>query len=72
MSSERTYRRKIAQLQGMIADMLWVQPSYNGSPSCAYCGEQRHLHTEHCAATKLVAEKWPEADRVRLGSIEED
>lgn len=67
--SPRTYQRRIQALQKMIAEMLWVQPTYNGSPSCAYCGEQQHLHRNHCAASQLVATRWPEDDLVRQNAV---
>lgn len=67
--SIRSYQREIAALKEMVASMLWVQPSYNGSPSCSYCGQQQHLHTDHCAASKLVADKWPDDDIVRAKAV---
>lgn len=42
MKSVRTYQRQIKHLRQLIADMQWVQPTYNGSQSCSGCGEQRH------------------------------
>jgi hypothetical protein len=69
--SARSYQRDIVRLQLMIADMLWVQPTYNGSPSCSFCGEQEHLHAKHCEATRLVAKKWPESDLRRQYAVKE-
>lgn len=40
--SIRTYQREIARLKQIIADMQWVQPTYNGAESCAACGNMRH------------------------------
>lgn len=71
MKSIRSYQREIKQLREMVASMLWVQPSYNGSPSCAFCGIQQHHHEEHCDASALVAKHWPEDDAVRQRAVEE-
>lgn len=38
----RTYQRRIAKLRAALEITEWVQPSYNGSPSCSYCGNQQH------------------------------
>ena len=46
----RTYQRRIRRLRQMLADVEWVQPTYNGSPSCSYCGNQQHWgHATDCA-----------------------
>ena len=66
----RSYQRELAKLRSLITQMLWVQPSYNGSPSCAFCGQQQHLHRDHCQASKLVATWWPEEDLVRQRAVE--
>ena len=50
----RTYQRRIKRLIEIIDSMQWVQPTYNGSPSCAYCGEQKHLHTQNCEVSRLL------------------
>jgi hypothetical protein len=68
--SIRSYQRELATLREMIASMLWVQPTYNGSPSCAYCGEQQHLHKTHCKATKLVATWDLSSDEIRQRAVE--
>jgi lipopolysaccharide biosynthesis regulator YciM len=67
--SVRSYQRELKILREMVASMLWVQPTYNGNPSCSYCGEQQHNHTQHCAATKLVAEHYPAEDEIRLRAV---
>lgn len=67
--SVRSYQREIRALKHMIASMLWVQPGYNGSPSCSYCGEQQHLHATPCAAVKLVEATWPDDAEVRLSAV---
>lgn len=38
----RTYQRTIKHLRDLLADVQWVQPTYNGSPSCSGCGNQEH------------------------------
>lgn len=68
--SARSYLHEIKTLRDLVGVMLWVQPSYNGSPSCAYCGEQQHLHNNHCRASELVAMWWPEEDIVRQRAVE--
>lgn len=65
----RSYRLEVAKLREMIASMLWVQPTYNGSPSCAFCGVQQHQHADHCEASKLVATWYPEEDRQREDAV---
>lgn len=67
--TRRSYQQEIRKLKAMIASMLWVQPTYNGSPSCAYCGEQQHQHAKHCQATKLVADTWPLEDQRRVDAV---
>lgn len=38
----RTYQRRIAALREIIVSAQWVQPTYNGSPSCSGCAAQQH------------------------------
>jgi hypothetical protein len=40
--SIRTYQRRIAALHNIICNIQWVQPSYNGAPSCSGCGAMKH------------------------------
>ncbi len=75
--NERTYRRRIQKLKALIEEMQWVQPTYNGSPSCAGCGAQQHLGcAKDCPAALVtgdfgtenisehsIAGSWPAVDR---------
>ena len=55
MKSARTYQRQIAALKQLVAEMQWVQPTYNGSPSCAGCGAQEHWGCEKgCPAARVT------------------
>ena len=38
--SVRSYQREISKLKKLVRQMTWVEPVYNGSPSCACCGHQ--------------------------------
>ena len=50
----RSYQREIRKLKNLVQDMTWVQPLYNGSPSCACCGNQKHMgHSQGCDAARL-------------------
>ena len=52
--SARSYQREIKRLKDLIREMTWVQPAYNGSPSCACCGNQQHWgHAPGCDAARL-------------------
>lgn len=56
--SVRTYQRKIAMLKQIIRDMQWVQPAYNGNPSCAGCGSQKHNGCEEdCPAAQITGDR---------------
>ena len=58
MKSIRTYQREIARLKQTITDMQWVQPTYNGNPSCSGCGEQKHHGCrEECPAAKVTGDR---------------
>lgn len=53
--SVRSYRRDIARLKNLILDSQWYQPLYNGSPSCPFCGNQKHMnHSMDCPVLTLV------------------
>lgn len=54
----RTYQRQIAHLKRVIAEMQWVQPTYNGNQSCSGCGHQRHWGCESdCPAAKVTGDR---------------
>ena len=40
--SARSYQREIAKLKDVLNAAQWVQPSYNGAPSCSGCGAMKH------------------------------
>ncbi len=53
--SVRSYQNEIRKLKDLIAVMQWVQPTYNGSLSCSFCGAQEHQGCEpDCAAAKVT------------------
>jgi hypothetical protein len=52
----RKLQRERRTLLCTISQMLWVQPTYNGNPSCSYCGNQKHLHNDPCFASALLKE----------------
>lgn len=55
MRSARSYQREIQKLMGIIEQVEWVQPTYNGSPSCSYCGAQQHWgHDKNCTLFKVL------------------
>jgi hypothetical protein len=54
MRSERSFQREIRNLKDAILSAEWYQPTYNGSPSCPFCGNQQHHgHAPDCIAKKL-------------------
>jgi hypothetical protein len=58
MRSQRSYQREIARLKRLVSDAEWVQPTYNGSPSCAFCGNQQHWnHAVDCPLPKPLRSK---------------
>lgn len=58
--SIRTYQRTIAQLRNLLANIEWVQPAYNGNPSCPCCGNQKHWgHELGCALASTVRKNKP-------------
>ena len=52
--SVRSYQREIKMLRDLLHDVRWVQPTYNGSPSCSGCGQQQHMHAEECALSRVL------------------
>ena len=56
-------KAQVERLFHAVESMRWVQPTYNGSPSCAFCGQQKHLHTKPCEVDALLAERAPEVER---------
>lgn len=53
--SQRSYQREIKKLKDLLRDIEWVQPMYNGSPSCSCCGNQQHQgHQPDCALKAIV------------------
>lgn len=59
MKSVRTYQRKIAELRNLLACIEWVQPTYNGSPSCPCCGNQKHMgHGWQCALQREIPARY--------------
>jgi hypothetical protein len=66
--SELSYRKEIRRLKELIAEMHWVQPMSNSSPSCGYCGVQQHLHAEHCEISKLMEDTFGPDER-RLNAV---
>jgi hypothetical protein len=63
MATERTYQRRIQRLKKLVHDMQWVMPSYNGSPSCAGCGAQKHLGCEPWCRTAKITRDYGRADQ---------
>lgn len=56
MRTARSYQREIKKLKNLLADVMWVQPMYNGSPSCSCCRNQQHMgHADDCELAKLFA-----------------
>lgn len=51
----RKLERERTKLRNYVQQMPWVQPTYNGSPSCAYCGRQQHLHDADCDVSRYVS-----------------
>ena len=63
--SVRSYQREIKNLRAWVDELQWVQPMYNGSPSCSGCGEQQHQHDDKaCGLSRLIA-SWSAARPVR-------
>lgn len=47
-------------LLGMLASMEWVQPMSNSSPSCPWCGSQKHFgHGQGCSLATAISEHAP-------------
>ena len=58
--SVRTYQRKIKYLLGLIEHMQWVQPMYNGAPSCSFCGDMQHWEDHKCEVSELMKKERPQ------------
>lgn len=57
MKSIRSYQREVAKLKHLIAQIQWVQPTYNGSPSCSCCNEQHHRGcAKDCEVAKVTGD----------------
>ena len=54
MKSIRSYQRRIKYLLDLMEQMQWVQPMYNGAPSCSLCGEMQHWEDHECELTRLM------------------
>jgi hypothetical protein len=55
--SPRTYQRRIRELRDTLLSVEWVQPSYNGSPSCPFCLNQQHWgHEDDCPVVTLLGQ----------------
>jgi hypothetical protein len=53
--SVRSYQREIQGLRSLLSAVEWVQPHYNGSPSCSYCGHQKHFgHAPDCLLAETL------------------
>lgn len=53
-------------LLGMLASMEWVQPTSNSSPSCPWCGSQKHFgHNPGCSLEAAARAD----ERTRLESL---
>jgi hypothetical protein len=53
----RTYQRRIQKLTDLVRQMQWVQPTYNGNPSCANCGAQKHFGCQAgCEAAAITGD----------------
>lgn len=64
MKSIRTYQKEIRKLKQVIGDMHWVQPTYNGSSSCAYCGAQQHMRCYlDCEAAAITGDYGGDDDK---------
>ena len=47
-------RAEVERLRRLLVAVTWVQPMYNGSPSCSRCGNQKHRgHAEGCDLAAL-------------------
>ena len=57
----KTHKEKdayIEKLESILSTVVWVQPRYNGSPSCSYCGNQKHWgHAEYCMIADFNEDK---------------
>lgn len=67
--SARSYQREIRILKDVIRAAQWVQPMYNGSPSCSGCGAQKHHGCEPGCDVAKVTGDVGEFDRSRVGAL---
>ena len=45
----RSYQRELRKLRELVRSVEWVQPMYNGGPSCPFCGAMQHWnHNAGC------------------------
>lgn len=55
MKSVRTYQRENKRLRNLLASIEWIQPTYNGAPSCPCCGAMQHWkHEPDCELAATV------------------
>lgn len=58
MKSIRAYQRRIQRLTELIKGVQWVQPAYNGSPSCSGCGAQQWVGCDaECPVATVTGDK---------------
>lgn len=44
-----------AYLLGLLEQVEWIQPRYNGNPSCPCCGAQQHWkHEPDCELAQVI------------------
>jgi len=47
---KKELRKENERLRDLLSNVVWVQPTHNGSPSCSYCGNQKHWgHSKNCS-----------------------
>lgn len=44
----------VRELRDALWSVHWVQPSYNGNPSCSWCGVQKHMHDVRCGIDDIL------------------
>jgi hypothetical protein len=54
MRGVRSYQREIAKLRALVANVQWVQPSYNGGRSCSGCGEMQYHGCASCCPVAAI------------------
>lgn len=46
------------KLRRLLLSVEWVQPMYNGSPSCPFCLNQQHMgHDKDCVILRVKTTK---------------